>query len=263
MIRSFLEKIGDEALWFLESSGRMGLFLVRTIRSIFKPPFKIYPVVRQVHFIGARSAFVIIFTGLFTGMVLGLQGYYTLRKFGSEGFLGSAVALSLVRELGPVLTALMVIGRAGSAICAEVGIMRNSEQIDALECMAVDPFRYLIAPKLLAGIFVLPLLTAIFDVVGIFGGYLVGVGMFGVNQGAYFQGMYASVVWADVEMGLVKSLVFGLLLVWITACKGFYLHLERSGGFGAEGVSRTTTDAVVLSSVSVLVWDYLISALLL
>jgi len=262
-MRELFEKIGYETLWFLESSGRMGLFLLRAIRSIFKAPFKISSVVRQVHFIGARSVFVIVFTGLFTGMVLGLQGYYTLRKFGSEGFLGSAVALSLIRELGPVLTALMVIGRAGSAICAEVGIMRNSEQIDALECMAVDPFRYLIAPKLLAGILALPLLTSIFDVIGIFGGYMVGVGLFNLNQGAYFQSMYANVYWADIEMGLVKSLVFGLLLVWITACKGFYLHLERSGGFGAEGVSRATTDAVVVSSVSVLVWDYLISALLL
>jgi phospholipid/cholesterol/gamma-HCH transport system permease protein len=258
-----IEKLGYETLWFLESVGRMGLFLARTIASLFSRPFKIYPVVRQIHFIGARSVFVILFTGAFTGMVLGLQGYYTLRKFGSEGFLGSAVALSLVRELGPVLTALMVIGRAGSAMCAEVGIMRNSEQIDALECMAIDPYRYLIAPKLLAGILVLPLLTAIFDVVGICGGYLVGVGLFGVNQGAYFEGMYASVVWADVEMGLVKSLVFGLLLVWISTSKGYFLHLEPSGGFGAEGVSRTTTDAVVLSSVSVLVWDYLISAILL
>ena len=262
-MRDVLERIGFETLWFLESAGRMGLFLTRTLASVFKRPFKVYPVIRQMHFIGARSVFVILFTGMFTGMVLGLQGYYSLRKFGSEGFLGSAVALSLVRELGPVLTALMVIGRAGSAMCAEVGIMRNSEQIDALECMAVDPYRYLIVPKLLAGIIVMPMLTAIFDVIGIGGGYLVGVGLFGVNPGAYFEGMYASVVWADVEMGLVKSLVFGLLLVWIATCKGFFLHLEHSGGFGAEGVSRVTTDAVVLSSVSVLVWDYLISAILL
>lgn len=258
-----LEKIGYETLRFVESTGRMGLFLVRALCSIFSKQFKFYPVFRQVNFIGARSVFVILFTGLFTGMVLGLQGYYSLRKFGSEGYLGSAVALSLVRELGPVLTALMVIGRAGSAMCAEVGIMRNSEQIDALECMAVDPYRYLIVPKLLAGVIALPLLTAIFDVVGIYGGYLVGVWLFGVNPGAYFEGMYASVVWIDVEMGLVKSLVFGLLLVWICTCKGFFLHLEDSGGFGAEGVSRTTTDAVVLSSVSVLVWDYLISAIML
>lgn len=262
-MRFLIEKLGYETLGFLETAGRMGLFLGRALASIFSKQFKLFPVVRQVHFIGVRSVFVILFTGAFTGMVLGLQGYYTLRKFGSEGFLGSAVALSLIRELGPVLTALMVIGRAGSAMCAEVGIMRNSEQIDALECMAVDPYRYLIVPKLLAGIIALPLLTAIFDVIGIFGGYLVGVGLFGVNEGAYFQGMYASVVWADIEMGLVKSLVFGLLLVWICTCKGFFLHLEQTGGFGAEGVSRTTTDAVVLSSVSVLVWDYLISALLL
>lgn len=260
---SVLEKVGSETLHTLQATGRMGLFLLRTLGSIFQPPFKISPIIRQMHFIGARSTFVILFTGAFTGMVLGLQGYYTLRKFGSEGFLGSAVALSLIRELGPVLTALMVIGRAGSAICAEIGIMRNSEQIDALECMAIDPYRYLIVPKLLAGIVVLPLLTSIFDVIGIFGGYAVGVGLFGVSPGAYFQGMYTSVVWADVEMGLVKSLVFGLLLVWIAAAKGYFLHLERSGGFGAEGVSRTTTDAVVLSSVAVLVWDYLITSILL
>jgi phospholipid/cholesterol/gamma-HCH transport system permease protein len=260
---SLLEKIGSETLWTVQSAGRMAIFLLRTLASLFTSPFKLFPVIRQVHFIGARSIFVILFTGTFTGMVLGLQGYYTLRKFGSEGFLGSAVALSLIRELGPVLTALMVIGRAGSAICAEVGIMRNSEQIDALECMAIDPYRYLIAPKLLAGIIALPLLTAIFDVIGIVGGYVVGVGLFGVSPGAYFQGMYSSVVWDDVEMGLIKSLVFGFLLVWIAAAKGYHLHLERSGGFGAEGVSRTTTDAVVLSSVSVLVWDYLITSFMM
>src|SRR5210317_2170823 len=173
-----LEKIGSGTLDFLETSGRMGMFLIRALTSMFQMPFKVNPVVRQIHFIGARSAFVILFTGLFTGMVLGLQGYYTLRKFGSEGFLGSAVALSLIRELGPVLTALMVIGRAGSAICAEVGIMRNSEQIDAL--------RFLIAPKLLAGIIAMPLLTAVFDVIGVVGGYLVGAGLFGINPGAYF-----------------------------------------------------------------------------
>ncbi len=262
-MRAFFEKIGYETLRFLESYGRLGIFLVRTLKSLFTSAFKLRPVLRQIHFIGVRSTFVILFTGLFTGMVLGLQGYYTLNKFGSEGFLGSAVALGLIRELGPVLTALMVIGRAGSAICAEIGIMRNSEQIDALECMAIDPYRYLISPKLLAGIFCLPLLTAIFDVIGILGGYLVGFGLFRINTGSYFQGMYLNVDWADIKMGLVKSLVFGLLLVWIAACKGFYLHLERTGGFGAEGVSRTTTDAVVLSSVSVLVWDYLISALMI
>lgn len=241
----------------------MGLFIMACLVNVFKPPYKVYPIIKQIQFIGARSVFVIIFTGAFTGMVLGLQGYYTLRKFGSEGLLGSAVALSLIRELGPVLTALMVIGRAGSAICAEIGIMRNSEQIDALECMAIDPYKYLMVPKLVAGVASLPLLTVIFDVMGIFGGYLVGVGLLGVNQGTFFESMYSSVAWADIQMGLVKSLVFGFMIVWVTASKGYFLHLEKSGGFGAEGVSRNTTSAVVFSSVTILVWDYLISAMLL
>jgi phospholipid/cholesterol/gamma-HCH transport system permease protein len=259
----FFEKIGDDFLYYLDQAGRMGVFLFYCLISAVKPPYKIAPVVRQVHFIGARSIFVILFTGLFTGMVLALQGYYSLRKFGAEGFLGSAVALSLIRELGPVLAALMVIGRAGSAICAEIGIMRNSEQIDALECMAIDPHKYLIVPKIIAGIISLPLLTFVFDVVGIFGGYLVGVGLFRVNEGAFFHGMYSSVEWQDIHMGIIKSLVFGLLIIWISTSKGFFLHHERSGGFGAEGVSRTTTNAVVLSSVTILVWDYLITAILL
>jgi phospholipid/cholesterol/gamma-HCH transport system permease protein len=241
----------------------MGVFLFSCLLRIFKPPFRIHPILEQINFIGSRSVFVIFFTGAFTGMVLSLQGYYTLRKFGSEGLLGSAVALSLIRELGPVLTALMVIGRAGSAMCAEVGIMRNSEQIDALECMAIDPYQYLMVPKFVGSIISVPLLTFIFDVVGILGGYLIGVALLGVNQGAYFQGMYDSVVWKDIEMGIVKSLVFSVMIVWISTSKGYFLHLERSGGFGAMGVSRATTNAVVLSSVAVLVWDYLISAIML
>ncbi len=262
MLRLF-EKLGDQCLYVLEQFGRMGLFLFACVFKIFQPPYKIFPVVRQIHFIGYRSVFVILFTGAFTGMVLGLQGYYTLRKFGSEGLLGSAVALSLIRELGPVIAALMVIGRAGSAICAEIGIMRNSEQIDALECMAIDPYQYLMVPKFIAGVVSMPLLTAVFDMVGIFGGWLVGVALLGINEGTYFQSMYASVEWQDIKMGLIKSLVFGLLLVWISAAKGYFLHFERGGGFGAEGVSRTTTDAVVFSSVAVLVSDYLISAFMI
>ncbi|GAB4281994.1 MAG: MlaE family lipid ABC transporter permease subunit [Deferrisomatales bacterium] len=257
------ERLGAESLDFLQAAGRMGMFLFACLWSVVKPPYKVRPVLRQIHFIGARSVFVIAFTGAFTGMVLGLQGYYTLRKFGSEGLLGSAVALSLLRELGPVLTALMVIGRAGSAITAEIGIMRNYEQIDALECMAIDPYGFLMAPKFAGAVASVPLLTCLFDVVGIFGGYLVGVLLFGVSEGAYFQSMYDSVEWNDLRMGIVKSFVFGLLVVWICAGKGYFLHLERSGGFGAEGVSRTTTNAVVLASVSILVWDYLLTAILL
>jgi phospholipid/cholesterol/gamma-HCH transport system permease protein len=206
---------------------------------------------------------VIVVAGAFVGMVVALQFYDTLVRFGSVSLLGSAVGLSLIRELGPVLTALMVIGRAGSAICAEVGIMRTEEQIDALECMAIDPYKFIIAPKLIAGLVSLPLLTSFFDVVGIFGGYVMGVGLFGVSSGAYFQGMYDTVLWSDIEMGLVKSIVYGLIIVWMASAKGYLLHLDRSGVYGAEGVSRITTNAVVLSSISVLFADYLISSVML
>ncbi|MCF6179884.1 MAG: ABC transporter permease, partial [Geopsychrobacter sp.] len=197
------EKIGDSTLYYLDYAGRIGIFLVQCLWRVLTPPYRFFPVLQQINFIGARSTFVILFTGGFTGMVLALQGYYTLRKFGSEGLLGAGVSLSLLRELGPVLAALMVIGRAGSAMTAEIGIMRNTEQIDALECMAVDPYRYLMVPKYIATIISLPLLTAIFDVVGILGGYLVGSLMLGVNSGTYFQGMYKSVHGNDVQRGWV------------------------------------------------------------
>ncbi|MFH7324895.1 MlaE family lipid ABC transporter permease subunit [Desulfurivibrio sp. C05AmB] len=258
-----IERLGERTLYFVRDLGRMGIFLVLAIRGIFRRPFRLGAVVRQTRLIGANSFAVIFFTAAFTGMVLGLQGYYTLRKFGAEGALGSAVALSLLRELGPVLTALMVIGRAGSAMCAEIGIMRNSEQIDALECMAVDPFRYLIAPKFLATIISIPILTLIFSVVGIFGGYVAGVLLLGVNAGSYFSGMELSVVNKDISMGIIKSFVFAVLVVWICTARGYYVHEIRGAGFGAEGVSRATTQAVVLSSISVLVWDYLLTAILL
>jgi phospholipid/cholesterol/gamma-HCH transport system permease protein len=196
-------------------------------------------------------------------MVLGLQGYYSLHKFGAEGMLGSAVSLTLIMELGPVLTALMVTGRAGSAMCAEIGIMRISEQIDALECMAVDPFRYLISPKLLAALISVPLLTAFFDVVGIFGGYLAGVQLMGVNSGSFFSGMQQSVTNHDIRLGVIKSFVFALLLVWICTGRGYFVQQIRGAGFGAESVSKVTTQAVVLSSISVLIFDYLLTAVFL
>ena len=260
---AFLEKLGDDCLYYLEQAGRMGRFLVVSLFSVLTPPYKFPAVLKQIQFIGSRSLPLIIFTGAFTGMVVGLQGYYVLRQYGSEGALGASVAWGLIRELGPVLTALMIVGRAGSAMTAEVGIMRNSEQIDALECMAVDPYQFMIAPKFIAAIVSMPLLTFIFNVVGIMGGFLVGVSLMGLSSGTYFQSMYSAVGWEDIYMGIVKSLVFGLLVVWISTAKGYYLHMERSGGFGAEGVSRTTTSAVVLSSVSILVWDYLITSVLL
>ena len=259
----FLQRLGDNALYFVEQAGLLGIFLANTLLRVVTPPYRLLPIVKQVLFIGARSWLVIVVSGTFVGMVVALQFYDTLVRFGSVSLLGSAVGLSLIRELGPVLTGLMIIGRAGSAICAEVGIMRAEDQIDALECMSIDPYRYLIAPKLVAAVISVPLLTAIFDCVGIMGGYLVGVVMFGVSAGAYFQGMAETVLWNDVAMGLVKSLAFGLVIVWITAAKGFFLHRERHGAFGAEGVSRITTDAVVLSSIAILFTDYLVSSVML
>lgn len=241
----------------------MGLYLGLVLRGMLRVPFRFSECLRQIHFIGAGSLAVIFFTALSTGMVLGLQGYYSLHKFGAEGLLGSAVSLTLIMELGPVLTALMVAGRAGSAMCAEIGIMRITEQIDALECMAVDPFRYLITPKFIATLISVPLLTAIFDVVGIAGGYVAGVKLMGVNPGSFIEGMRSSVTNHDIELGFIKSLFFALLVVWICTARGYLVREIRGAGFGAESVSRVTTQAVVLSSISVLISDYLLTAVLL
>jgi phospholipid/cholesterol/gamma-HCH transport system permease protein len=256
-------RLGDQFLYLLTDLGRMGLFLLSTFAGLFKRPFRGGEVLKQLRFIGAGSVTVIFFTALSSGMVLGLQGYYSLHKFGAEGMLGSAVSLTLIMELGPILTALMVAGRAGSAMCAEIGIMRISEQIDALECMAVDPFRYLISPKLLATVISVPLLTAMFDVVGIFGGYLAGVKLMGVSSGSYFNGMMLSVSNHDIRLGIIKSFVFALLLVWISTGRGYFVQQIRGVGFGAESVSKVTTQAVVISSISVLIFDYLLTAVLL
>jgi len=263
MFTRAIQKTGEKTLYYLSDMGRMGMFLYAMFIGMFKRPFRLLEVIRQVRLLGANSFVVIFFTAAFTGMVLGLQGYITLRKFGSEGVLGSAVALSLIRELGPVLTALMVTGRAGSAMCAEIGIMRNSEQLDALECMAIDPFRYLITPKFLATIISVPILTQFFNVVGIYGGYLSGVNLLGVNPGAYFASMEQSVINKDINLGIVKSFVFALIIVWICTGRGYFVHKIKGAGFGAEGVSRVTTQAVVLSSISILIFDYLITAILL
>ncbi len=254
---------GNQVVYILDDLGRMGLFLVYSIIGIFKHPFRFREVVKQLHFIGTGSIAVIFFTALSSGMVLGLQGYYSLHKFGAEGMLGSAVSLTLIMELGPILTALMVTARAGSAMCAEIGIMRISEQIDALECMAVDPFRYLISPKFIATIISVPLLTALFDIVGIFGGYLAGVKLMGVNGGSFYSGMVQSVTNHDINLGIIKSFVFALLLVWICTGRGYFVQQIRGAGFGAESVSRVTTQAVVYSSISVLIFDYLLTAIIL
>ena len=249
--------LGRWTLNSLREGGRMVIFLGSALFYTFLPPLKWRRMIARIHFIGAKSLLVIVVTGAFTGMVLGLQVFYTLRKFGAEGFLGSVVALTLIRELGPVLCALMVTGRAGSALTAEIGIMRITEQIDALDAMALNPMRYLIVPSILAGLIVFPLLTAIFDLVGIYGGYLVGVKLLGVAGGTYFGEMETYVDLRDITQGFLKSLSFGLLMTWVCCYKGF------TTSHGAEGVSRATTQAVVLSSVLILVWDYFLGSVLL
>ena len=255
--------LGNYGGYILVDLGRMGIYLFRALIGIFRQPFRFRELVKQLNFIGTGSVGVIFFTALSSGMVLGLQGYYSLNKFGAEGALGSAVSLTLIMELGPILTALMVTGRAGSAMCAEIGIMRISEQIDALECMAIDPYRFLVSPKFLAALISVPLLTAMFDIVGIFGGYVSGVLLMGVNPGAFYSGMERSVTNHDLNLGIVKSFVFALLLVWICTGRGYFVQSIRGAGFGAESVSRVTTQAVVYSSISILIFDYLLTAIIL
>jgi len=249
--------MGSWTISRLRTMGHMFVFLLNSFYFIFIPPFKLRLLLRQIRFFGNKSMLVILLTGSFTGMVLALQLFYILRKFGSEALLGPGIALSLVRELGPVLSALMVTGRAGSALTAEVGMMRISEQIDALTAMALNPIRYLIVPNIVAAIIVFPLLVAIFNVIGIFGGYLVGVEILGVSSGTYFSLMEDYVTMEDIMVGIYKSLSFGLIVSWICCYKGFYT------GYGAEGVSKSTTEAVVLCSILILIWDYFLGAVLL
>ena len=251
-----VDALGRWAIHIVLSLGRFGTFFALAVVTIVTPPFKVRAFLDRINYIGFRSLLIILLTGAFTGMVLGLQIYFTLSRFGSEAFLGPAVALSLIRELGPVLSALMVTGRAGSALTAEIGIMRITEQIDAMTVMALNPFRYLTAPSMLAGIVTFPLMTALFDVVGILGGYLVGVELLGLSEGTYFGEMQTFVDFEDVMLGFWKSVSFGILVTWVCTYKGFHV------GHGAEGVARATTQAVVLSSVLILVWDYFLGSVL-
>jgi phospholipid/cholesterol/gamma-HCH transport system permease protein len=256
-MKNILRTSGSWFLTTLRGMGHMLIFLIHSMYFIFIPPFKINLLLRQIRFFGNKSMLVILLTGSFTGMVLALQLFYILRKFGSDALLGPGIALSLIRELGPVLSALMVTGRAGSALTAEIGMMRISEQIDALTAMALNPIRYLIVPNIVAAIIVFPLLVAIFDVIGIYGGYVVGVEILGISSGTYFSLMKDYVNMEDIMVGLYKSLSFGVIVSWVCCYKGFYT------GYGAKGVSKSTTEAVVLSSILILVWDYVLGSVLL
>ncbi len=251
-----VEALGRGTLDIVQALGRFGRFLGQAVALAFVPPFKLGRLLDRIHFVGYRSLVIVILTGAFTGMVLGLQIFLVLERFGAEGFVGPAVALSLIRELGPVLCAVFVTGLAGSALTAEIGIMRITEQIDALTVMALSPMRYLVVPAIVAGVISFPLMTAIFDVVGIFGGYLVSVQLLGLSPGTYFGEMQTFADRSDIMVGVWKSVSFGILVPWVCTYKGFHC------GHGAEGVSRATTEAVVLSSVLILVWDYVLGSLL-
>src|SRR6202171_6402643 len=252
-IAEMIERLGALVLDGILQLGQFVVFLLGAIFYMCVPPYKPRLWIRQIRTIGADSLFLIILIGGFTGMVLGLQGYNTLRRFGSEGALGAVVALVLVRELGPVLAALMIAARAGSAMAAELGSMQSTEQIDALTVMAINPVQYLVSPRVLAGVISFPLLTSIFDVIGIWGGWAVGVGLMGAPSGPFFNGIAQNMSGHDIATGVYKALVFGLVVMWVCCYKGYYA--ERM----ATGVSRATTQAVVLSSVLILISDYFLT----
>lgn len=257
----FFDPFGRTAIRWVNSLGASSIFFTKAFLMIFRPK-RIPLIVQQIFYIGAKTANIVVLIGLFTGMVMALQLYYALVKFGSEGVLGSAVALSLVRELGPVLTAVMIIARAGSSMSAEIGILRISEQIDALYTMRIDPLGYLVSPRIAASIISFPLLTALFDIAGIIGGYFTGVILLGTNAGAYFYRVYTSVEMEDITGGFVKALVFAVLVSTICCYQGYFTHM-RADSHGARSVSLSTTSAVVLSCVFVLIADYAVTSLLL
>jgi phospholipid/cholesterol/gamma-HCH transport system permease protein len=261
LLPALLNPFGRFGIQLNNTLGAMAIFLVRAFIQIFH--WKQIPeIVNQVYFIGAKSASIVALVGFFTGMVLGLQLYYVMNKFGAVGFLGTAVALSLIRELGPVLAAIMITARAGSAMTAEIGIQRISEQIDALTTMRIDPLGYLISPRIAAALISFPILTAFFDLIGILGGYLSGVVLMGASAGSYLYRVDASVEWIDVRGGFIKSIVFAVLVITICCFQGYFTHMRRDS-YGSKSVSLSTTSAVVLSCVMILVADYVVTSFLL
>lgn len=252
-----LQALGRTGLRVFERLGRGHLFLLHVLAGLpqLLPRWRL--LVQQIYAVGVLSLLIIVISGLFVGMVLGLQGYNTLVDFGAEESLGVMVALSLVRELGPVVAALLYAGRAGSALTAEIGLMKATEQLSSMEMMAVDPVKRVIAPRFFAGFISMPLLAAIFSAVGIYGGYLVGVGLLGVDDGAFWSQMQAKVdVYEDVQNGVIKSLVFGFVVTWIALFEGYDATPTSAG------VSRATTRTVVHAAFAVLGLDFLLTALM-
>jgi phospholipid/cholesterol/gamma-HCH transport system permease protein len=253
--------VGKKTIGLVGNLGAMVVFFSLALINIFRRK-QLQEIVNQVFYVGAKSSLIVILVGLFTGMVLGLQLFYTLVKFGAVGALGSAISLTLVREMGPVLTAIMIAARAGSGITAEIGILRISEQIDALYTMRIDPVRYLISPRIAASIISFPLLTAFFDLIGIIGGYLTGVLLLGTNGGTYFYRVQSSLDMADIRGGFIKALVFGAIVSCICCFQGYFCHM-RTNGYGARAVGLATVSAVVLSCVTILIADYVVTSFLM
>lgn len=260
-LTAFFHAVGELTLRIVNNLGAIVIFFSIAVANIFRRK-QVPEIVQQIFYIGAKSTGIVTLVALFTGMVLGLQLFYTLIKFGSEAVLGSAIALSLVRELGPVLTAIVITARAGSGMAAEIGILRISEQIDALYTMRIDPMRYLISPRIAASVISFPLLTAFFDLVGILGGYLTGVLLLGVSRGAYFYRVQSSLEITDIRGGFVKALVFGALVATVCCYRGYFCHMQNNS-YGAKSVSIATTSAVVLSCVLILVADYVVTSFLM
>ncbi len=252
---------GQNVIRWINSMGAATIFLTMALPKIFHPK-QFSKVIQQVYYIGARSTTIIMLVSLFTGMVLGLQSYHALVQFGAEGSLGTLVSLSLIRELGPVLTAIMITARAGSAITAEIGVQRISEQIDALETMRIDPFRYLVTPRITAAIISFPLLTTVFDLIGIIGGYISSVVLMGLNAGVYSHSIQAYVDMEDLTNGFVKAVVFAVIVATVCCYQGYFVHM-REDSKGAKAVGLATTSAVVISCVLILVSDYVVTSLLM
>jgi phospholipid/cholesterol/gamma-HCH transport system permease protein len=248
--------IGNFSIRFVEEAGRIMILFIQTISWILRPPWEGREILKQMEEVGVRSFPVVIITAAFTGMVLALQSFAGFRRFGAETMVGTIVALSMTRELGPVLTGLMVSGRVGSAMAAELGTMRVTEQIDALYTLATNPIKYLIVPRFLATIIMLPILVIFADVIGILGGYLVSVQVLGANPTLYFRRTWDFLELNDLYSGIIKAGIFGMILATISCYQGF------STQGGAEGVGRATTKAVVISSLTILISNYFITAIL-
>jgi phospholipid/cholesterol/gamma-HCH transport system permease protein len=254
---NLLANLGVRAFDVLQSLGHSAYFFLDLLKTAPSALRRLYLAVAQVHSIGNRSVVIIAASGLAVGFVLALQGYYTLSRYGAAESLGLLVALSLVRELGPVVTALLFAGRAGTSLTAEIGLMKAGEQLAAMEIMAVDPTSRVLAPRFIAGVVSMPLLAAIFSAVGIMGGYIVGVLMIGIDSGAFWSQMQGGVdVWDDIGNGIVKSIVFGVACTFVALYQGYEAEATP------DGVSQATTRTVVISSLSVLGLDFILTALM-